>query len=459
MARIVLFFLFIIGVCLDVKSNNLKNYNCAYDSTIIAKMNELKDKLDKQEQLLNSNLKENQLEQKEFFLGKYVSEAGILISALGIVFAVFSIGIPIYIYNVEKRLQKSKRRLQQELVKIRNDAQKTINEEVQSVSRFCKTAKSKVEESFKSIYSVNKSSGIEIKDSERMRVEEQVKRIEEDISATDSQKAVARFYDNFYKNRFYECKQIYQNIIKQYKDNIAISEIDRLDYYIGICHYRLGEYKDALLFFEKYHQINNKDVKCSYYLANCYFKDKDYSKAIRLYKECLEQDLIKADNKILDQVYSGIGLSYMEIGDYEAALESLDKALQTEEDIDDYINIARVYIRKAERDSLVGNKLISQKEYKNAIIKLKECLKKDISSDNNNKKKIAIYIMIGESYWALRNGTDALIYLKKVIDLDENNLTAWLNLLQIYNADDSYDTKEDRKSYLLRLSKIKSIIN
>lgn len=91
---------------------------------------------------------------------------------------------------------------------------------------------------------------IEIDEVNRANYRNQAENIELDEQATEIQKACANFYAKFYDGNYRGGIEQYDVIIDKYKGEIAVSEVDKLDYYVGLCYYKLGKYKQSLTFLK-----------------------------------------------------------------------------------------------------------------------------------------------------------------------------------------------------------------
>lgn len=113
-----------------------------------------------------------------------------------------------------------------------------------------------------------------------------------------------------------------------------------------------------------------------------YLEEENYEAAV----ECFEKDIVEKKN--LDDAYRGIGIAQYELGDYSAAIEAFENALENETE-----KTATIY-------NLMGASCLQLNEYEEALefyaqaLKLKDCteeMKQEILFN-----EIAIYQELGD---------------------------------------------------------------
>jgi len=135
--------------------------------------------------------------------------------------------------------------------------------------------------------------------------------------------------------------------------------------------YEKGDYKESGKFYEEYaSKSNNGDAY--YDAANSYYKQKDYKKALELYKKAtFDTEDKRAQNK------ANIGNSYAKSGKLKEAVEAYENSLKIKDDKDTKENLETV------------KKLIKEQEKKKKQNKKndKNDKKKDGDKDKQNKDK------------------------------------------------------------------------
>jgi tetratricopeptide (TPR) repeat protein len=131
-----------------------------------------------------------------------------------------------------------------------------------------------------------------------------------------------------------KAQQVYEILLEQ-----ATEEREKAPIYgnIGVIKNRQGEYQEAIVFYEKSIEIEEKIIPLRHQnLANCYnnigvvYQNMgDYSKALSSHEKALaiQQQSLPPNNPDLGGSYDNIGLVYENMGDYPKALSSHEKAL------------------------------------------------------------------------------------------------------------------------------------
>lgn len=130
---------------------------------------------------------------------------------------------------------------------------------------------------------------------------------------------------------------------------------------LGLVNYKMGKYPEAIEYFEKSLAIHPRNILSLDNLGKIYFENKDYKKAIEYFGLILKYSAKATDN------YLRIANSYYLLSEFTKANEYYKKA--TEYCPDDkyvYIDYARL--------------LMSQKDYKQALTKIKKAYKMDESN-------------------------------------------------------------------------------
>ncbi|MGY8989295.1 MAG: tetratricopeptide repeat protein, partial [Flavobacteriales bacterium] len=111
--------------------------------------------------------------------------------------------------------------------------------------------------------------------------------------------------------------------------------LQRLAYYIGVQHYNNANYNNALLKFEfarKYPENKEIDVMCLYWISDCYYQLKDYTKSINYYTEFI----ITPSNSLMDKVSVSkynLAYAYFQSKQYSQSVKYFRKSINS--DLDD----------------------------------------------------------------------------------------------------------------------------
>jgi len=102
-------------------------------------------------------------------------------------------------------------------------------------------------------------------------------------------------------------------------------EIILIDSYIQ--YYIKNDYDTTKSFLEKYHKIKDIQLISYYYFlyGNIYYNEGDYDRAIESYQKALDTPGYDTPGMALNN----LGLAYSKKGDYDRAIESYQKALDT----------------------------------------------------------------------------------------------------------------------------------
>jgi len=155
--------------------------------------------------------------------------------------------------------------------------------------------------------------------------------------------------------------------------------------------YQNGNYKESAKEYESYAK-NQNSPQSFYNAANSYYKDKNYDKALEVYKKAIfKDDEQRAKN------YANIGNSYVKQakkGSLEKAIESYEKSLKLKDDKDTRENLEAVkkFLEKKKQDSKKKNQNKSDKDKnsdneKDSSDKNKESDKSKNKSEKNDTSK------------------------------------------------------------------------
>jgi tetratricopeptide (TPR) repeat protein len=106
------------------------------------------------------------------------------------------------------------------------------------------------------------------------------------------------------------------------------AETDEDNYHAAVLHFLQGEYDTTLIEFQDSYSKGFQDA--GFYMGEIYRIRKDYEKAVYNY-----EDYIKKAGVVSPEVYNQIGACLIKTGNYEAALEYLDKGITYNNDSTD----------------------------------------------------------------------------------------------------------------------------
>ncbi|WP_413165789.1 tetratricopeptide repeat protein [Capilliphycus salinus ALCB114379] len=111
---------------------------------------------------------------------------------------------------------------------------------------------------------------------------------------------------------------------------IAIKNTSLAAFYLGNSTYYRGEYPKAIQFYQDYLKIENQDVEVYLKLADCYQKIEQYSQAVSIYQQAVEQivEQIPDSTDGLIKVYLAWINTLQEIGETAAAIDLVENALK-----------------------------------------------------------------------------------------------------------------------------------
>ena len=110
--------------------------------------------------------------------------------------------------------------------------------------------------------------------------------------------------------------------------------LQRLAYYIGVQHYNNANYNNALVKFEfarKYPENKEIDVMCLYWLADCYYQLRDYTKAINYYTGFISTPSNSLMDKVSVSKYN-LAYAYFQSKQYSKSIDLFRKAINSELD-------------------------------------------------------------------------------------------------------------------------------
>lgn len=232
---------------------------------------------------------------------------------------------------------------------------------------------------------------------------------------------------------------------------------------IGLCYRTLENYDEAIKYFDKAIQTD-KNYKAPYFnKGTVYYWKEDYKNAEKYFLLGLE----KIENDFLCLLY--LGYCYINIKNYDKAIEYLDKAINVmPEDYDNksqiYIKIAEAYykinnIKEAVRNTLIGFQYSKNnlnfityiyeiydynKLYKKAILYNSYLL----NQDPNNYEYI---FNRAELLYMLNRNEEAKQLFKKLSERNSEDYKNYIYLARIYKEENNFELAE---TYFLKTDEI-----
>jgi tetratricopeptide (TPR) repeat protein len=222
-----------------------------------------------------------------------------------------------------------------------------------------------------------------------------------------------------------KAQEVYEVLLDQATDDIekAVSY-----HYIGWAKGDKGEYKEALIFYEKALKIrqqslpsNHPDLAKSYTnIGNVYYNMGNYSKALSSHEKALEirQHSLPSNHPDLAKSYSNIGVVYYNMGNYSKALSSHEKALKIRQQ-----SLPSNHPDWAYSYNNIGNVCDSMGEYSKALLYYEKALAIWQQSLPSNHPDLAkSYSNIGVVYYNMGNYSKALSSHEKALEIRQQSL-------------------------------------
>ncbi|MBP3821342.1 tetratricopeptide repeat protein [bacterium] len=188
------------------------------------------------------------------------------------------------------------------------------------------------------------------------------------------------------------------------KEDINDIEVQKL---LALCDVNLENYKNARKILEDIIKFKQDDAICWYYLGCCYDNLEEFSEAKYAYNKVIELRPEYID------AYKSLAISYIKAQDPRNALDTLKKAEKYISE-DDY---AFYYI--------AGTAYMALQDFENSIIYIKKAIEL-------NPENVQLQNNIGTAYLTLGNFDEALEAYKKSIQLEPNDSLAYFNIASIY---------------------------
>jgi tetratricopeptide (TPR) repeat protein len=223
-----------------------------------------------------------------------------------------------------------------------------------------------------------------------------------------------------------KAQEVYQALLDQ-----TTYESERAPIYsqLGSAKYNQGEYQEAIVFYEKSLEIDQKtlpsnhpDLGVSYHNIGLVYESMgDYSNALSSHEKALEirQKSLPPNHPDLASSYNNTGNMHYNMCDYSKALSSYEKVLTIKQQslppnhldlADSYSNIGLVY------DSM-GDHSKALSSYEKALAIQQESL------PSNHPDLSATYNNIGAAYEDMRAYSTACFYYERAVEIGQQSLT------------------------------------
>lgn len=179
----------------------------------------------------------------------------------------------------------------------------------------------------------------------------------------------------------------------------SFENIEDTYYSIGYSYEQAGQFKKALSYFVKAHELNRSNEAILYEMAYCYEKVGENYKSIEFYNKYLDIDVFS------DTAWFNLGIVYNKIDKHLKAARSYEFSLVCNEDFPSAL-------------FNLGNSYLLCRKYEKAIEAFVQFLKFDEACDE-------ICCLIGDCYIKLRNQDLAFEFYQKALTYNKLNDRAW----------------------------------
>ena len=247
-----------------------------------------------------------------------------------------------------------------------------------------------------------------------------------------------------------KAQQVYEILLEETSEE---NEKARIYHQLGKTKYYLGEFMEALTFYEKALEIQQQSFLLNHLdLAKFYnnigvvcYNMGEYSKALSYYQKALElkQQSLPPNDPDLASSYNNIGLIYDNMGNYSKGLASYEKALEIKQQAlpFNHPDLASSYVN-------IGNVYDKMGEYSKALSSHKKALEiQQQSLPPNHPDLASSYNNIGLEYKNLSEYSEALSNFEKALEIQQQSLpanhpslaTSYNNMSLIYRNTGEYD--------------------
>ena len=211
----------------------------------------------------------------------------------------------------------------------------------------------------------------------------------------------------------------YDNALKVLKKEATLNPVNKAanNFEIGYAYEKLKQYDDAIAKFTTVIGINNQYSLAFKERGNCYYKKKDYEKAL----DNFDQYTKLASNIMDPDFFHDKGWCENELGKYDDAVTSLNQSITLDDSyIDAYSELGYAYYKLSKNDEAIAN-------YRTAM---------NMSNGQNYRY---ILNLANVYYTNLKNYDSAIVYFEKGLQLQNEDKNAYYKLGWCYNDKKQYD--------------------
>ncbi|MGI9547176.1 MAG: tetratricopeptide repeat protein, partial [Flavobacteriaceae bacterium] len=225
----------------------------------------------------------------------------------------------------------------------------------------------------------------------------------------------------------------YVQAIEYYKKALQVDDRDAIVYYnIANAYFSLENYDECIIYSEESVKIDTNKTEAYNLIATSYQKKNDINKAIEIFKKTL-------DIKPHPDTYNNLGNCYFLQKDYEPAILNFTKAVELDPDNKLYKNNLNIASDTHKKYAGLGSQKIDevteltqralnahdQHNFQEAI----ELFKKVIALNPND---VSVYHNIGSCYFNQKLYHEAIEYYQKAIEIDPDNASSQLLIGNTY---------------------------
>ena len=224
-----------------------------------------------------------------------------------------------------------------------------------------------------------------------------------------------------------KAEELYNKLMTRHAD-----ENDKVHYIhqLGRIKNGQGDYKGALLYYEKCLDIRQKSLPANHpslatsysNIGSVYDNMGEYSKALSYYEKCLDiqQKSLPANHPSLATSYNNIGSVYDNMGEYSKALSYYEKCLDIQQK-----SLPANHPSLATSYNNIGSVYDNMGEYSKALSYYEKCLDiRQKSLPANHPSLATSYSNIGSVYDNMGEYSKALSYYEKCLDIWQKSLPA-----------------------------------
>jgi tetratricopeptide (TPR) repeat protein len=223
-----------------------------------------------------------------------------------------------------------------------------------------------------------------------------------------------------------------ENAIMYVSEMISLEpKINKFYFKRGKLYYALNEWGKALKDISYFLDLKNSKVVCSDLYPEVYMLKAHCNFQLSEYQECINDCLLAESEEENEQIISMKAESYFMLENYVSAIKYFSKLIKIDPNNNTYL-----YFR--------GKSYLKIENSKKAVKDLEKCL------ENNPKDLILIEDLI-QSYRLINDFDGVLIYLNKLIRMDNANIEALLFKAAILSNSEEYENSNFIYSKIIKL--------